>query len=92
MTGSLFLLYAICGNCQGKSEEKNRHGYCSLVGENSRCLAEFAPAGAKKIKSVFGGGVYVAENTAHGAECATEGSARSGVQPFTVQTPPASEL
>ena len=27
------------------------------------CLLEFAPAGANKIQYIFGGGVYVAENT-----------------------------
>ena len=44
-------------------------------------LAEFAPAGAKKVQSVFCGGVYLAKNTSRGAsvracECA------SGVRPF----------
>ena len=28
-----------------------------------KSLAEFASADAKKVKSIFGGGVYVAENT-----------------------------
>ena len=32
----------------------------------TKCLAEFAPAGAKKF-FVFSGGVYVAENTYRGA-------------------------
>ena len=30
---------------------------------SSKSLAEFAPAGAKKVRIIFGGGVYVAENT-----------------------------
>ena len=32
-----------------------------------KSLAEFAPAGAKKIKSIFCRGVYVAENTSRPA-------------------------
>ena len=32
-------------------------------------LAEFAPAGAKKVRIIFGGGVYVAENTLRHASC-----------------------
>ena len=30
-------------------------------------LAEFAPAGANKVKFIFGGGVYVAENSSRPA-------------------------
>ena len=48
-------------------------------------LAEFAPAGANRVKTVFGQGVYLAKNSSHGAR---EGfvrnkrakPARSGVQ------------
>ena len=29
----------------------------------SKSLAEFAPAGANKVKIIFSGGVYVGENT-----------------------------
>ena len=61
------------------------------LGKSPRCLAEFRAAARNKIQSIFGGGVYVAENPARGAECASEASARSGVLPLTVQTPPASE-
>jgi len=34
---------------------------------SGKSLAEFAPAGAKKIGSIFGGGVYVAENSSRPA-------------------------
>ena len=33
------------------------------VSDCQKSLAEFAPAGAKKVRIIFGGGVYVAENT-----------------------------
>ena len=36
-----------------------------------KSLAEFAPAGAKKVKSVFGRGVYVDENTSRPANART---------------------
>ena len=34
-----------------------------------KSLTEFAPAGAKKTRIMFGGGVYVAENTLRPVSC-----------------------
>ncbi len=31
--------------------------------QSVKSLAEFAPTGAKKVRIIFGGGVYVTENT-----------------------------
>ena len=36
---------------------------CAFRFSLSNSLAEFAPVGAKKVRIIFGGGVYVAENT-----------------------------
>jgi hypothetical protein len=41
---------------------------CYFSGNNTfsvcqKCLAEFAPLGANKLKSVFSGGMYVRKNT-----------------------------
>ena len=41
-----------------------------------RSLAEFAPAGAKEVKIIFSGGVYVGENTLRAAS--VESSAAGG--------------
>ena len=41
----------------------------------------------ESIFIIFGGGMYVAKNTFHGAECASAASARSAVQPLLLRRP-----
>ena len=57
-----------------------------------KSLAEFAPAGAKKVWIIFGGGVYVAENTLRHASvefvrCKRTNYARSMAQAFSNADP-----
>ena len=57
-----------------------------------KSLAEFAPAGAKKVRIIFGGGVYVAENTLRHASvefvrCKRTNYARSMAQAFSNADP-----
>ena len=42
---------------------KNKPPQCGGFSACQKSLAEFAPAGAKKFKIMFGGGVYGAEHT-----------------------------
>jgi hypothetical protein len=50
-------------------------------------LAEFASADAKKVGIIFRRSMYVAKNTSHGADCASEASAGSGVRSFSNRNP-----
>ena len=42
-------------------------------------LAEFAPAGANQVEFIMGRNSFLSHNTTHGAHCASEASAGSGV-------------
>ena len=64
-------------------------GACSVC---QKSLAEFASASAKKVRIIFGGGVYVAENTLRHASVAflhqrRKNDARSMTQAFSNADP-----
>src|SRR5699024_10647564 len=69
-----------------RSIKRSRCGIHSVTSACRKSLAEFAPAGAKKLKSVFSGDMCVRENT---SQAASEGfvrlrrtnPARSGLHP-----------
>ena len=58
----------VCGYCKLKRRISSRHGCKAVLVSRtafrlSKNLAEFAPAGANKVQSIFAGGVYVGKNT-----------------------------
>ena len=48
--------------------------------QRTKSLAEFAPAGAKKLRTMMGRNSFLPHHTVHEAYCASKASAGSGVQ------------
>ena len=61
-------------------QPENKNPQPKLRRYNEESLAEFASADAKEFEMVFRTDMCRAKNTSHGADCASEGSAGSGVQ------------
>ena len=58
-----------------------------LLPDCQRSLAEFAPAGAKKVPSIFAGGVYVGKNTSRLENVRAKASALRRAAAFSNESP-----
>ena len=58
-----------------------------LLSDCQRSLAEFAPAGANKVQSIFAGGMYVGKNTSRLANVRAKASALRRAAAFSNESP-----
>ena len=58
-----------------------------LLSDCQRSLAEFEPAGANKVPSIFAGGMYVGKNTSRLANVRAKASALRRAAAFSNESP-----